>query len=146
MRLSVDNTGFRELNSPIEIEKGNQNGQHFNENLSVVFRSRDHHLSSGLHVDGKKSWACHSARSNEFERSQSPTQIQKNYSRRSAQGLLEKRTINKPKSLTIRQSMLWSCRWVARASTFFMPNFNKEAFYKGNKKYERKYKSSPRTA
>jgi hypothetical protein len=106
------------------------------ENLSVVFRSGDHYLSGGLPLDGKKSWVCNFARPNEYEWPQPTAQIQKNNSCGRTQGLLEKRTINKPISSTIRQPMLWSYQWVAQASAFFMPNFNKEAFYKGNNNYE----------
>ncbi len=113
-----------------------KNGKCNLENLSVVFCSGDRYLGGGLPMDGKKSWKCHSARPNEYERTQSTAQVQENYSRGRTQSLLEKRTINKPISSTIRQPMLWSYQWVARASAFFMPNFTKEAFYKGNNNYE----------
>ena len=117
-------------------KKGVDNGKCNLENLSVVFRSGDSYFSCGLLMDGKKSWACDSARPNEYERTQPTAQVQKNNSRGRTQGLLEKRTINKPISSTIRQPMLWSYQWVAQASAFFMPNLNKEAFYKGNNNYE----------
>ena len=106
------------------------------ENLSVVFCGRNHYFGGGLPMDGKKGWEFHPARPNEHERTQPTAQIQKNNSRERTQGLLEKRTINKPISSTIRQLMLWSYQWVAQASAFFMPNLNKEAFYKGNNNYE----------
>jgi hypothetical protein len=112
------------------------NGKCNLENLSVVFCGRNHYFGGGLPMDGKKSWECHISWPNEHEWPQPTAQIQKNNSCGRTQGLLEKRTINKPISSTIRQPMLWSYQWVAQASAFFMPNFNKEAFYKGNNNYE----------
>ncbi len=116
----------------IRKEEWNKNGKYNHENISVVFCGGDRYLSRGLSLDGKKSGPCRTAWPNEYERTQPTAQIPKNNSGGRTQGLLEKRTINKPVSLTIRQPMHWSHQVVAQASAFFMPNYNKEAFYKGN--------------